>query len=100
MAFQVEPLSVLICHCTVGVGVYGGLLPGGTNRTDKLPAAPRKFAPVTVMTLPAGPLDALRPVTLGVRSTASKSVVGMESSPTVYGPENASGIRSLMSQVI
>src|SRR5262245_43438902 len=85
--------------------VYGGLLlpggwPGGTNRTDRCPAAPEKFAPVTVMVLPAGPLEVERAVTLGLRSTASKSLVGMESSPTVYGPDTASGVRSFMFQVI
>jgi len=43
------------------------------KNTERCPAAPEKFWPVMVSTLPAAPLPALRPVTMGARLTTSKS---------------------------
>ncbi len=39
------------------------------KNTDRLPAAPEKFWPVTVMVVPAEPVVALRPVTAGCKFT-------------------------------
>src|SRR5689334_14448851 len=42
------------------------------KNTDRMPAAPEKFWPLTVIALPGGPFVGLRPVTIGVSVTTSK----------------------------
>ena len=58
------------------------------KKTDRWPAAPEKFWPLMVMVLPAEPLVALRPVTIGVRLTTWKSpaVSAVEPQHVVHVP--------------
>jgi len=70
--------TAVTCESSTNVTDVAEALP---KNTERRPAAPEKFWPVIVTVLPAAPLLALRPVTLGVRSTTSKSAAVSAAKP-------------------
>ena len=70
--------TAVTCESSTTVTFVAAVLP---KRTWRWPAAPEKFAPVTVIVEPAEPEEALRPVTTGVRFDHLEIAVGQALQP-------------------